>query len=92
MSFAGHVFDMIRRNKEDRDNLRRLRQQAKGDPRLHTAAHRPTLSLEEFEEIQHQTKVREKEEQRYYSRMLVRVAVVGLAILLLLFLASKFIL
>lgn len=44
MSFAGHVFDMIRRNKEDRDNLRRLRQQAKGDPRLNTAVHRPTLS------------------------------------------------
>lgn len=89
MSFAGHVFDMIRRNKEDRDNLRRLRQQAKGTPRLHTTPHRPSISLEEFEEIQQQTKAREIEEQRYYSRMWVRIALVGLAILLLLLIVSK---
>lgn len=25
MSFAGHVYDMIRRNKEDREKLRQLR-------------------------------------------------------------------
>lgn len=66
MSFAGHVFDMIRRNKEDREKLSQLRGKGK-DMRTKYSSHIPNISVEEYEKINQQLKEREKNEQTYIS-------------------------
>lgn len=48
MSFAGHVFDMIRRNKEDREKLDQLRGRGK-DARSRYSSHIPDISAEEYD-------------------------------------------
>ena len=53
MSFAGHVFDMIRRNKEDREKLSQLRGKGK-DMRTKYSSHIPDISVEEYEKINQQ--------------------------------------
>lgn len=70
MSFSGHVFDMIRRNKEDRQNLKRIRERSKeSSGKYHSSL--PDISAEEFEKIQQQTKEKEGLEARRYFRGLL---------------------
>lgn len=68
MSFAGHVFDMIRRNKEDRVKLDQLRGRGK-DSRSRYSSHIPDISVEEYNRINQQLKEREKEELLYQTKV-----------------------
>lgn len=68
MSFAGHVFDMIRRNKEDREKLDQLRGRGK-DSRSRYSSHIPDISVEEYDRINQQLKEREKEEMLYQAKV-----------------------
>ena len=61
MSFSGFVFDMIRRNKENRDLLT-LRRYRKG------TLQNPNVTLEELEKIEKATREKEKAETQYYLR------------------------
>ena len=54
MSFSGFVFDMIRRNKENRDLLTLRRERMK--------------DLQELEKIEKATREKEKAETQYYLR------------------------
>ncbi len=92
MSYAGTVFDMIRRNKENREalNLRRqrmndLRKRLNGTGRLHVNR----VTLEELEKIEREVKEKGKEERKYYlCAVLLLVGIGGTICLLLLFLFS----
>lgn len=68
MSFAGHVFDMIRRNKEDREKLDQLRGRGK-DSRSRYSSHIPDISAEEYDRINQQLKEREKQELLYQAKV-----------------------
>lgn len=68
MSFAGHVFDMIRRNKEDREKLDQLRGRGK-DSRSRYSSHIPDISVEEYDRINQQLKEREKQEMLYQAKV-----------------------
>lgn len=68
MSFAGHVFDMIRRNKEDREKLDQLRGRGK-DSRSRYSFHIPDISAEEYDQINLQLKEREKQELLYQTKV-----------------------
>lgn len=68
MSFAGHVFDMIRRNKEDREKLDQLRGRGK-DSRSRYSSHIPDISAEEYDQINLQLKEREKQELLYQTKV-----------------------
>lgn len=68
MSFAGHVFDMIRRNKEDREKLDQLRGRGK-DSRSRYSSHIPDISVEEYDRINQQLKEREKQELLYQAKV-----------------------
>lgn len=81
MSFAGHVYDMIRRNKEDREKLRQLRKHGV-DGRVTYSSRIPHISVEEFEQIKEQTKERERQEKRYFYRIALLLLCAALAILL----------
>lgn len=85
MSFAGHVFDMIRRNKEDREMLNRLRGR-NNDSRTAYTSHIPDISAEEFDRINHQIKERERTEQRYLFRTRLIFLVVTTIVMFVLFL------
>jgi len=82
MSFAGHVFDMIRRNKEDREKLSQLRGKGKD---MHTkySSHIPDISVEEYEKINQQLKERERNEQIYISRIKLFALAAIIAIVML---------
>lgn len=69
MSFAGHVFDMIRRNKEYRDqsDLRRERMHSVRD--AHKGRGIPNVTAEEFDRIDLLLKKREMQQSRYIFRM-----------------------
>lgn len=67
MSFAGFVFDMIRRNKEDREALERIRERSK-DAAKNYKSSLPDITPEEQGEIMLQTKEREEQEQKYHFR------------------------
>ena len=82
MSFAGHVFDMIRRNKEDREKLSQLRGKGK-DMRTKYSSHIPNISVEEYEKINQQLKEREKNEQTYISRIKLFALAAIIAIVML---------
>lgn len=80
MSFAGHVFDMIRRSKESRETLDRLRERTRearkkyigtGEPK------EPEITLEELLRIERQLKEREAQEQRY--RIRVTILIIGIS-------------
>lgn len=79
MSFAGHVFDMIRRNKEDREKLDQLRGRGK-DSRSRYSSHIPDISVEEYDRINQQLKEREKEELLYQAK--VKYLIGGIAIVI----------
>lgn len=82
MSFAGHVFDMIRRNKEDREKLSQLRGKGK-DMRTKYSSHIPDISVEEYEKINQQLKERERNEQIYISRIKLFALAAIIAIVML---------
>ena len=83
MSFSGFVFDMIRRDKENRD-LRNLRRQRFND-RLnkmykgHFGMPQNTTA-KDMEKIQKQTAEKEFQEQRYRFRM--TLVILGICIVL----------
>lgn len=87
MSFAGHVYDMIRRNKEDREKLRQLRKPGV-DGRLNYSSRIPDISVEEFEQIQEQTKERERQEKRYFFRIAWLFFCIALVILFMIIIFS----
>lgn len=84
MSFAGHVFDMIRRNKEDREKLKQLR---KHSGQGNYSSRIPDISVEEFEQIQKQTKKREQQEQRYLFRIILLIMGIVVGVLSVLWIA-----
>lgn len=82
MSFAGHVFDMIRRNKENREMLDRLREQSRG-AKTRYGSRLPDTTVEEMDTIKRQTEERQRQEQGYVFRRLagwlgLALAVAGL--------------
>lgn len=83
MSFAGFVFDMIRRDKENRSmrNLRRERLNNRLD-KLHDGrtGMPQNTTAEDMQKIARQTAKREKSELRYSTRM--TLAVIGICIIL----------
>lgn len=89
MSFAGHVFDMIRRNKEDREKLSQLRGRGK-DMRAKYSSHIPDISVEEFEKINLQLDKRKQDEQHYISQMKFFILIVALIIIATLWVILKF--
>ena len=70
MSFSGFVFDMIRRNKENRDlTLRRERMKdLQGKMYRKGTLQNPNVTLEELEKIEKATREKEKAETQYYLR------------------------
>lgn len=92
MSFAGHVFDMIRRNKEDREALKRLRNRSKDMRERYMGGNSslPDISAEEFEEIDRQVKEREQQEKSYFFRTRLLILCIALVILLLVWLIKLF--
>lgn len=78
MSFAGFVFDMIRRNKEDREALKRIRERSK-DAAKNYKSSLPDITAEEQAEIISQTKEREEQEQKYHLR--ATLLILGIAII-----------
>lgn len=79
MSFAGHVFDMIRRNKENREMLDRLRGQSR-DAKTSYTTRLPDTTAEEMDAINRQIKQREERERRYVFRL--KIGIVSLAVVL----------
>ena len=88
MSFAGYVFDMIRRNKEDREMLRQLRDRGK-DTRAKYASQLPDISAEEFDRINRQVKEREQDEQKYFLQIKYVILLAALAAFILLWIILK---
>ena len=82
LNIAGHVFDMIRRNKEDREKLSQLRGKGK-DMRTKYSSHIPDISVEEYEKINQQLKERERNEQIYISRIKLFALAAIIAIVML---------
>ena len=71
MSFSGFVFDMIRRNKENRDLLTLRRERMKdlqGKMYRKGTLQNPNVTLEELEKIEKATREKEKAEAQYYLR------------------------
>lgn len=71
MSFSGFVFDMIRRNKENRDLLTLRRERMKdlqGKMYRKGTLQNPNVTLEELEKIEKATREKEKVETQYYLR------------------------
>ena len=71
MSFSGFVFDMIRRNKENRDLLTLRRERMKdlqGKMYRKGTLQNPNVTLEELEKIEKTTHEKEKAETQYYLR------------------------
>ena len=71
MSFSGFVFDMIRRNKENRDLLTLRRERMKdlqGKMYRKGTLQNPNVTLEELEKIEKATREKEKAEPQYYLR------------------------
>lgn len=82
MSFSGHIFDMIRRNKEYRDtqNLRRERIRNLQEKMLNhgLSLENSHITVEELEEIKKQTESKERLEQNYLFRM--KLLIFGIAL------------
>lgn len=79
MSFAGHVFDMIRRNKENREMLDRMREQSR-EAKTRYGSRLPDTTAEEMDEIKRRTEERQRQEQRYVFRRLAGWLVLALAV------------
>lgn len=82
MSFSGFVFDMIRRDKENRD-MRNLRRQRKSERLKIYEGHSgmpQNTTVEDMEKIQKQTAEKERLEQRY--RLRITLIILGVCIVL----------
>lgn len=82
MSFAGHVSDMIRRNKENREMLDRLRQQSK-EAKMKYTAQLPDITAEELEEINRRLHEREQQEQYYTFHLKIKLMAIALGLVVL---------
>ncbi|WP_455591018.1 hypothetical protein [Bacteroides sp.] len=93
MSFAGFVFDMIGRNKANRDllNLRRERRKELLGKMCKTEESRSDLNitLAEFERIQKQTKEKQRQEQNLKFRNTCIFLALVVAVFFLLLVAIK---
>ncbi|MCC8144745.1 MAG: hypothetical protein LIO97_13435 [Tannerellaceae bacterium] len=93
MSFAGHVFDMIRRDKENRElrNRRREKRKDMQETSLHSESvnEQPAITLEELEKINRQLKERELNEQRYRSCILLGILCATLLVIVVLVIIFK---
>ncbi len=86
MSFAGHVFDMINRSKQNRELLNLRRERAKGKKNSlgkGTMQVDPEITLEEYEKINRQLKQREEEQQKYVARTTLKIAVAMMVLILI---------
>lgn len=87
MSFSGFVFDMIRRNKENRDLLTLRRERMKdlqGKMYRKGTLQNPNIGIEELEKIEKAPREKEKAETQYYLRStLIFLAVLAVLALLL---------
>jgi len=86
MSFAGHVYDMIRRNKENRELLNRNRNRMKETRQKNLARNQvtcdPTVSIEEIERIHRETKQwKWQRHQRVYRSTLIVLGIVVVLVL-----------
>ena len=86
MSYAGAVYDMIRRNKQNREALKNRRNQIeknknKAYPKK-TLSPNTNLSSEELERINQNIKKRESEEERHL--FLVQIIFLGILVIILL--------
>ncbi len=96
MSFAGHVFDMIRRDKQNREMLKQHREHSRDIRRKQMTSKnfsfQPDITIEEFEQINCQLKEKEMEERQYTFRtalLFLGIALTaGLIVWLILFLAD----
>lgn len=92
MSFAGHIFDMIRRSKESRETLDRLRERTRAARKRYIGSGQqpkePEITLEELLKIERQLKEREAEEKRY--RIRVTALVIGIATIIILLIIEIF--
>lgn len=82
MSFAGFVFDMIRRDKENRDlrNLRKERRNSRSGKMYEGNNGMPrNTTAEEMKKIQQQTAGKEKAELHYSTKM--TLIILGICIL-----------
>lgn len=91
MGFAGHVLEMIRRDKAYRDqrNLRRSKAKQHRQMYVGSGAPPPSVTAEELEHINRQTKMREAEQERYFIRMTL-IVLAGLVVVTLLLLGILF--
>ncbi|MCD8183043.1 MAG: hypothetical protein LUE99_08050 [Bacteroides sp.] len=91
MSFAGFVFDMIRRDKENRDmrNLRRERHNQRLDKLYEGSNGMPrNTTAEDMDEIIQLTKKKEQSEQNYIVKMMfifLGICILAASILVLIF-------
>ena len=87
MSFSGFIFDMIRRNKENRDLLTLRRERMKdlqGKMYRKGTLQNPNITVEELEKIEKATREKEEAETQYYLRStLIFLAVLAVLALLL---------
>ncbi|MCD8079659.1 MAG: prominin family protein [Bacteroides sp.] len=85
MSFAGHVFDMINRSKQNRELLNLRRERAKGKKKAMGLGSQigPDVTLQEYERVNRQLKEREKEQERYIFRTTIKIVVAGCILLLI---------
>lgn len=91
MSFAGHVYDMIRRNKEDREALKRLRDRTKDMRERYWGGKYPLpdISAEELEEINRQMQEREEKERNDFFRAKLWMFCIAIGVLLVVWLITS---
>jgi len=87
MSFAGHVYDMIRRNKENRELLSQLRDRTNKARKKNIEMNQPSantksITLEDIERICGEAKEWEQQrQQRAYRITLIIAGILVIAIL-----------
>lgn len=84
MSFAGHVFDMIRRYKENRQVIGRHREDAKDRVKRSISSRKPyrewNVTAEDLGKIKKETEAKKQSEQRYFAWVMVIVLALAVAI------------
>lgn len=88
MSSIGHVSDMIRRSKENRELLNLRRERAK-DIQTKYTSHLPDTTVEEFNKMNKKLKERETKEQYYIFKMKFIFFCIFVGIVLLLWVIFK---
>ncbi len=85
MSFAGHVADMMRRYKENRE-LRTIHDERRRNKqkKFTITSELPDVSAEDLEQNMQKTKDRKQQESLYFTKMMIVSLLVGVVIILLL--------